>query len=94
MIICNLNTIGTSVNPDKAHPPLIIDPNAVLSLTVALEGFQTIGRRNAQVRQVSGIIEHSQLASGDFLDIAWYAARYLTFPYLFSLPVAESLDHR
>jgi hypothetical protein len=46
MIICDLDTIGISVNPDKAHSPLVIDPNAVLALTLALEGFQTVGERD------------------------------------------------
>jgi hypothetical protein len=32
--------------PDKTYPPLIVDPDRVLSLPVSLQGFQPIAWRN------------------------------------------------
>lgn len=39
MIICNFNIIRIVVVPFKANPPLVINPNAVLTLSVTMEGF-------------------------------------------------------
>ena len=39
MIIRDFNMIGIVVVPFKANPPLVINPNAVLTLSVTMEGF-------------------------------------------------------
>lgn len=48
MIIHNFNTAGMAVCPDKANPPLIIDADAVLTLPVVFQRFQTIAGRYFQ----------------------------------------------
>lgn len=57
MIIHDRNVAGVPVAPNKADTPLIVDPNAVLSLTVSVERFQPIARRRCQVPQISGNIQ-------------------------------------
>lgn len=69
MIICDLDTIGISIDPDKAHSPLVVDPDAMLTLTVAFQRFETIGGRHPQIFQSARVVEHTQLAPGNFLDI-------------------------
>jgi hypothetical protein len=44
MIVDNLHIIRVAVTPTEAHAPLVIDPNAVLSLTVSIEFLQPIAR--------------------------------------------------
>lgn len=59
MIIHNLDLIGIPVSPDKAHTPLIVDPDAVLAFAIAFQGFETIGEPYSQVIQASGVVEHT-----------------------------------
>lgn len=59
MIIRNLNLIGIPIGPDKAHAPLIIDPDTVLAFAIAFQGFETIGGRYPNVIQGSGVVEHT-----------------------------------
>lgn len=61
MVIDNFNMIGVSLIPDETDSPLIIYTDAVASLSVAPERFKMIRRRDAQIIQRSGIIDHPQL---------------------------------
>jgi len=40
MIVNDLNFVGLAASPKEAYTPLIIDADAVLTLTVALQCFQ------------------------------------------------------
>ena len=51
MIVNDLYVLGPLGRPHKAYAPLVIDPNAVLSLSVPSQGFKLIPRRDAQVFQ-------------------------------------------
>jgi hypothetical protein len=51
VIIHDLDIVCVPFTPNEAETPLVIDPNAVLSLSVAVQGFQTISRRRHQVSQ-------------------------------------------
>jgi hypothetical protein len=58
MVVNDLDLFGTALRPDKAYPPLLVDPNAVLARPVAPQGFQVVGWRQAQVFQAFGGIQH------------------------------------
>jgi hypothetical protein len=49
MIVDDINIVCIALAPYKAEPPLVVDPDAVLSLSIAVQGFQTISRRSYQV---------------------------------------------
>jgi hypothetical protein len=42
VVINNLDVFRTAGGPDKTHAPLIIDTNAVLTLSVILQCFKSI----------------------------------------------------
>lgn len=44
MVINDLDITGMAAAPDKAHAPLVIDPDRVLSPSIALQSLQPIGR--------------------------------------------------
>ena len=69
MIVHDLDGIRSGVGPDEAHPPLIVDANAVLPFAIALQGFQSVRGRNSQVIEPRGRVEYGQLALGDDLDV-------------------------
>ena len=62
MIIHDLNILRALCRPHKAHAESIVYSDAVLPGPLALQRFQSIARRNAQIIQRPGAIEHSQFA--------------------------------
>jgi len=69
VIVHDLHVIGIAIFPCEAHSELIIDPNAVLSFTIAFERFQPIGWRYAQIVQRFCSRKHGQLAHGSGFDV-------------------------
>jgi hypothetical protein len=59
-----------TVTPDKTDSPLIVDPNRVLSFTIAPQGFQLISWRRAQNTQLRGCVKLEQLPNCNPLDSA------------------------
>jgi hypothetical protein len=37
--------------PREAHPPLVVDPEAVLALAIALQALEAVARGRLQVRE-------------------------------------------
>ena len=62
MIIGDLNILRALRRPHKAHAESIVYSDAVLPGPLTLQRFQPIARRNAQIFQRLGAIEHSQFA--------------------------------
>ena len=52
VIIDDLNVHRSRRCPNEAHPPQVIDADAVLASPVAAECFQAIARRRSQVSQL------------------------------------------
>lgn len=69
MVIDDLDILGAGSGPDKTHAPLPVHANAVLALSVALQGFEVIVRGNSQIFQIRCAIEHRQLPHGNHFDI-------------------------
>jgi hypothetical protein len=47
MVINNLDALCGPVSPDKANPPLIVDPDTVLPAAAPFQSFKAIaGRRS------------------------------------------------
>jgi hypothetical protein len=68
VVVNDLDLLGTRRRPGEADPPLLVDPNAVLSDTITTERLQPIARRHAKVLQPLRSIDHHQRAEGDALD--------------------------
>ena len=49
MIVHYLNFKRVAFNPAKADPPLVVDPNTVLTSPIAGQAFQPIPRNRSQV---------------------------------------------
>jgi len=65
MIIHNFDAPRTAFVPFKTYSPLVVDPDAVLSVAVACQLFQTVARRHPQIRDVLGGIDPFQFPHGD-----------------------------
>jgi hypothetical protein len=64
MIVHNLNVSGTISRPAEADTPLIVDANAPLTATVALQSLETIAGRRPQVRKPNSRVQHIKLSFG------------------------------
>ena len=52
MVVCDFNGSGTLVCPAEAHTPLIVDTDAVLASSVALQRLKVMGGRQPQIREL------------------------------------------
>ena len=69
MIIHDFYVNGITIDPFKAYPPLIVDPDAVLPCPTTTELLQPVRWRDAEIVQRDGIVEHAQLAVADLLNV-------------------------
>jgi hypothetical protein len=54
MIIDDFYIMGITICPPKTDPPLIIDPDAVETFSVAFQYFEPVTRRHAKIDDVGG----------------------------------------
>ena len=69
MIIYDFYVISISIDPLKANPPLVIDPNAILPRSITAKLLKPVRRRNTKVIQYVGIVEHTQFTITGLLDV-------------------------
>jgi hypothetical protein len=92
MVVDYLNIVGVAFAPYEANSPLIVDPDAVLAKTTALEALKPIawyGRENCQVDRG---VEHLQLPEQDALN-RLKLRRAQTVEEPLSLGAAEAANH-
>src|SRR5262245_19667179 len=51
VVFCDLDMLGIVFSPHKANTVLIVDANAVLSLAITSQSFQSVARRDQQIGQ-------------------------------------------
>ena len=65
MVVHDLDVVCISVTPDKTKTPLVVDPDTVLPLPLAPQGFETVPRQCRQIAQLRGAVELAKLSAGD-----------------------------
>lgn len=69
MVVNDFHIVGIPFCPNKTDTPLLVNPNAPLSLAIFLESLQMIGRKLPQIVEGSGDVERNQLSTGANLKI-------------------------
>jgi hypothetical protein len=64
MVIHDLDIFRSARCPDKTNAILVIDPDAVLSSTIAFERFESIARWNQEIIQSSSPVQHGKFSHG------------------------------
>ena len=59
MVVADLNVFGLVVSPFEADAPLFVDADGVLAFAVALECFELIAGRDAEIIEFVGSVEHA-----------------------------------
>ena len=94
MIVDDFNVQGVTVTPPEADPPLLIDPDAVLAFSIALQSLELIRARNRKIPQISSSIQLLQLHQRPLLNLARNTLGVLATPDPFGLSASKGLDHR
>jgi hypothetical protein len=68
MVIHDLDIETVPSAPLEAESPLIVDPDAVLSLAVASQGFEAVSRDRGKIVQARCRVQGFELAPGSLLD--------------------------
>jgi len=61
VIVGDFHFDGITVFPAEANPPLIVDPDAVLTLSIPGQLFEAIPGRNSQIGQGIGCVKQQEL---------------------------------
>ena len=93
MIVGDFHIQGIAVSPAEADPPLIVDPDAVLTLSIPGQLFKAIPGRNSQIGQSIGGVKHEKLLQGRAVNILRELSRAFTVEYPFGLWVFEAPNH-
>ncbi len=93
MIVDDFDVVRIAISPPKANSPLVVDPDAVLALSVAAEFLQSIARRNSQITKRSGRLEDEELPQRGSLQLYREASQPLATQHSFGVPISEGLDH-
>ena len=93
MVIDDCGFMGAVRFPAEADAPLVIDVDGMLSLAVALEGFQPVSRRDGKVVQFGDGMELGEFAQGNALDGRWISPRFPLLEKSFGFPAGEGSDH-
>ncbi len=84
--------MGSVSCPDKADPPLIIDPDTVLSGPITFQSFQSVACRREEVFQVRRVVEHREFPLRD-LSEAGKLLHHLAGEELLRLLVTKPSNH-
>jgi len=93
MIIYDFNIVSVSLAPTEADTPLVIDPNAVLSLPVSSQFLKAISWRDKKVIQLLRCIQQEQFPLRGAPQIRREFLYGLAVKYLFSFFGCKSPDH-
>jgi hypothetical protein len=93
VVVGDFDVVRITPAPSEADAPLVIDPDAVLSLSIASEPLKPVPWGYSQLPQRLGCIQEQQLPVGLALHVRWQPPRSLALEYLLRLRVMETPDH-
>jgi hypothetical protein len=93
MVIDNFNFVCVTFAPAKANPPLVVDSDAVLSVAIAFEFFETIAWRHAKIVQRFGGIKQGKLPEGGPVKFSGESLDFFALKEQFRVLIGESPDH-
>jgi hypothetical protein len=94
MVIDDLYVVRISLNPPEAQPPLVVQPDTVLSLAVTLESLQSISGRHPQVNQPGRGIQELHSIESLLLNTGGQSARTHLTPDPLGLLAGKTHDYR
>src|SRR5699024_1455655 len=93
VVVNDLHLLWSGVGPHEADPPLVVDPDAVLTSSVAFESLEPIAGRDPEVLERLRRSHLAKLAQCDSMDPRIHRPHAPTTPQPFGLLAAERSDH-
>ena len=93
MIVHDLDVVRIAVLPVEANAPLVVDVNAVLAGTVALELFEPIAGRHPKILELLGGVDKPELAEQGPMELGRESADWFALEQALGIAIAEALDH-
>ena len=93
MIIHDFYVISITIDPLKAYPLLVIDTDTILPCPVVAKFLQSVCWWNTKIFKGDGIVEHTQLAVADLLDVLGQPGRTQAFEDAGGFLALEGFDH-
>jgi hypothetical protein len=93
VIVRDLNVEGVASGPAEADSPLVVDPNAVLPLSISPQPLQSVPRGHPEVIDPFRGVQEQKFAVRPTLYIRWQQPRPLSPEDLLRLSVREASDH-
>jgi hypothetical protein len=93
MIIHDFDLFRVTLPPYKADSPLVIDPQAMLSLAIPFQGFQPVGRGKTQILQVNSGVECVQSHERSLLNVVWEVPHELACEDFLRISIAKRANH-
>jgi hypothetical protein len=93
VIIDDLDVKGVTVAPPETDAPLLIDSDAVLTLSITLQSFELIRAWNRKILQVSSSVQLLQLHQSPLLNVTRNPLGELATPNPLGLPATKGLNH-
>lgn len=93
MIIDDLDLVCVSSFPAETDPPLIIDPDAVLTDAISSQLLQSVSWRDTEILKGFRRIQQSKFAKRRSLDIRSHLPNRVPVEEPLRLPIAKALDH-
>jgi hypothetical protein len=93
VVVHDLHARCGDIAPLEANPPLIVDTDAVLSMPVTVQRFQTIARRNTQIVELFGGVNNEKLAPRSTLNLIRYSLDDVARKHRCRVLVSEAFDH-
>ena len=93
MVVRDLDVMGVAPDPAEADAPLIIDPDAVLTGTVASQLFETVSGRRPEILKPHRRVELAQLSQGHPLNVGPKLPDRLALEEPLGVLVTEAPNH-
>jgi hypothetical protein len=93
VVVNDFNVPRVTIGPAKTDPVLVVDPDAVLAKSVALQHFQSVAWRRLKETEAGSRMQLGQLAPDDGLD-THEAPHPIPFEECFSVSMCERNNHK
>jgi len=93
MVVGHLDVVGVAVDEAEANPPLVVDCDRVLSLSVGAEFVEPVARRNPEIVEAIRQVDVLELSPGSPENLRRQSPRPTRREKGLRVPIREGLDH-
>jgi hypothetical protein len=93
MVVCNLDFESIIRVPREVDPPLFVDSDGVLPVTISPESLQPVAGRSTEILQGLGIVQHPKFAQSDGLHVSGKPTYSLATVYALRVFIRKRFDH-